>query len=91
MTSGLELGGVSDAPALIAPSRSLRFRQTVVVLLMFGGYGALYFCRADLSVATPMLIEELGRRMASAMPTPSFAWVPSRPSVCSPMRWARFS
>jgi sugar phosphate permease len=65
MTSGLELGGVSDAPALIAPSRSLRFRQTVVVLLMFGGYGALYFCRADLSVATPMLIEELGRRGVS--------------------------
>jgi sugar phosphate permease len=65
MTSGLELGGVSDAPALIAPSRSLRFRQTVVVLLMFGGYGALYFCRADLSVATPMLIEELGIRGVS--------------------------
>jgi sugar phosphate permease len=60
MTTGLELGGVSDAPAATAPTRSLRFRQTVVVLLMFGGYGALYFCRADLSVATPMLIEELG-------------------------------
>src|SRR5271163_1312291 len=39
--------------------RSLRLRQTVVVLLLFGGYGALYFCRADLSVATPLLVEEL--------------------------------
>ncbi len=38
------------------------FRQTSTVLLLFGGYAALYFCRADLSVATPMLIEELGRR-----------------------------
>src|SRR5271168_1830982 len=40
-------------------TRSLRIRQTVVVLLLFGGYGALYFCRADLSVATPLLVEEL--------------------------------
>jgi OPA family glycerol-3-phosphate transporter-like MFS transporter len=42
-----------------AQTRSLRIRQTVVVLLLFGGYGALYFCRADLSVATPLLVEEL--------------------------------
>lgn len=42
-----------------ARTRSLRMRQTVVVLLLFGGYGALYFCRADLSVATPLLVEEL--------------------------------
>ena len=40
-------------------ARSLRMRQTVVVLLLFGGYGALYFCRADLSVATPLLVEDL--------------------------------
>jgi len=65
MTTGLELGGAPDALAMSAPTRSLRFRQTVVVLLMFGGYGALYFCRADLSVATPMLIEELGRHGVS--------------------------
>jgi sugar phosphate permease len=31
------------------------------VLLLFGGYAACYFCRADLSVATPLLIEDLGR------------------------------
>src|SRR5271163_335049 len=45
--------------------RSLRLRQTVVVLLLFGGYGALYFCRADLSVATPLLVEELVRHGVS--------------------------
>jgi sugar phosphate permease len=39
--------------------RSLHFRQGITVLLLFGGYGALYFCRADLSVATPLLIDEL--------------------------------
>jgi OPA family glycerol-3-phosphate transporter-like MFS transporter len=38
---------------------SLQKRQIAVVLLLFGGYGALYFCRADLSVATPMLIDEM--------------------------------
>jgi OPA family glycerol-3-phosphate transporter-like MFS transporter len=40
-------------------------RQTVVVLLLFGGYASLYFCRADLSVATPLLIEALGRHGVS--------------------------
>jgi OPA family glycerol-3-phosphate transporter-like MFS transporter len=41
------------------PDPSLRRRQIITVLLLFGGYAALYFCRADLSVATPLLIEEL--------------------------------
>src|SRR5579859_6819808 len=41
------------------PRSSLRQRQIAVVLLLFGGYAALYFCRADLSVATPLLIDEL--------------------------------
>jgi OPA family glycerol-3-phosphate transporter-like MFS transporter len=45
--------------------RSLRFRQTITVLLLFGGYGALYFCRADLAVATPLLVEELGKHGVS--------------------------
>lgn len=30
-------------------------------MLLFGGYAACYYCRADLSVATPLLVEELGR------------------------------
>jgi sugar phosphate permease len=38
----------------------LRVRQFLTVLLLFGGYCACYFCRADLSVATPLLIDELG-------------------------------
>ena len=35
-----ELAAGPDASAGSAPNRSLRLRQTVVVLLMFGGYGA---------------------------------------------------
>jgi len=42
--------------------KSLRFSQVVTVLLLFGGYAALYFCRADLSVATPYIIDELGAK-----------------------------
>ncbi len=42
--------------------RSLRHAQIVTVALLFGGYAALYFCRADLSVSTPLLIEELTAR-----------------------------
>ncbi len=38
---------------------SLRSRQIVVMTLLFGGYASLYFCRADLSVATPLLTGEL--------------------------------
>src|SRR6202789_898508 len=60
-----ELGISPDAAATRAHNRPLRLRQTLVVLLLFGGYGALYFCRADLSVATPLLIEELGRHGVS--------------------------
>jgi sugar phosphate permease len=47
----------SDAP--------LRWRQAAIVALLFGGYGALYFCRADLAVATPLLIEELAKHGVS--------------------------
>lgn len=47
-----------DVPATRV--RSLRHRQAMTVVLLFGGYAALYFCRADLSVATPLLIDELG-------------------------------
>ena len=45
-----------------APERALRSAQLRVVLLLFGGYAACYYCRADLSVATPLLVEELGQR-----------------------------
>src|SRR5271157_2429596 len=54
------LGAAGPAASMDrARIRSLRLRQIVVVLLLFGGYGALYFCRADLSVATPLLVDEL--------------------------------
>lgn len=45
--------------------RSLQLRQSATVTLLFGGYAALYFCRADLSVATPLLIDALGQRGVS--------------------------
>jgi OPA family glycerol-3-phosphate transporter-like MFS transporter len=40
----------------------LRSRQLLTIGLLFGGYAACYFCRADLSVAAPLLIDELGSR-----------------------------
>jgi OPA family glycerol-3-phosphate transporter-like MFS transporter len=43
-------------------NRSLRSRQIVLILALFGGYGSLYFCRADLAVATPLIVDALGRR-----------------------------
>ena len=50
---------------LPAGGKSLISRQIATVVLLFGGYAALYFCRADLSVATPLLVRELGRRGVS--------------------------
>ncbi len=38
---------------------SLRRAQGLTLLLLFGGYASLYFCRADLSVSAPLLLEEL--------------------------------
>jgi sugar phosphate permease len=43
-------------------AKSLRASQIATVLLLFGGYAACYFCRADLSVATPYIVDELGRK-----------------------------
>ena len=42
------------------PASTLGSRQFLTVALLFGGYAACYFCRADFSVATPLLIDELG-------------------------------
>jgi sugar phosphate permease len=51
-------------PADEAPdaARALRSRQIATVILLFAGYAACYFCRADLSAAMPMLAEELSAR-----------------------------
>jgi sugar phosphate permease len=43
-----------------ASPKSLRARQVGTVTLLFAGYAAYYFCRSDLSVAMPLLIEDLG-------------------------------
>jgi OPA family glycerol-3-phosphate transporter-like MFS transporter len=39
--------------------KRLRAQQALVVLLLFAGYAAYYFCRANLSVATPLIADEL--------------------------------
>jgi OPA family glycerol-3-phosphate transporter-like MFS transporter len=53
----------TGAHGLRAPT--LGSRQVLTVALLFGGYAACYFCRADLSVAAPLLIDELGSRGVS--------------------------
>jgi len=60
-----DVGGGANATPQRANNRSLKIRQTITVLALFGGYAALYFCRADLAVATPLLIEELGKHGVS--------------------------
>jgi sugar phosphate permease len=65
MATGPELAIGPEAAAVAAQTRALRLRQTLVIALLFGGYGSLYFCRADLSVATPLLVEELGKHGVS--------------------------
>ncbi len=52
--------------AAAAPgTRALRIAQTRTVLLLFLGYASCYFCRSNLSVATPLLVDELGRHGVS--------------------------
>src|SRR3984957_7181012 len=65
MAAAPELGVGPDASAGIATPRSRRLRQTLIIALLFGGYGSLYFCRADLSVATPLLVNELSKHGVS--------------------------
>jgi OPA family glycerol-3-phosphate transporter-like MFS transporter len=42
-------------------ARGLLPRQTLVLLLLFGGYAACYFGRANFSVSMPLLVDELAR------------------------------
>jgi sugar phosphate permease len=46
--------------------KGLRFRQTTTIALLFAGYAAYYFCRSNLSVAMPLLIDHLHRRGMSS-------------------------
>jgi sugar phosphate permease len=45
-----------------AAAKRLRFEQGLTIALLFTGYAAYYFCRSDLSVAMPLLIDSLHRR-----------------------------
>jgi sugar phosphate permease len=57
------------AAAALAPAepsrRALRVAQCRTLLLLFLGYASCYFCRSDLSVATPLIADELGRHGVS--------------------------
>jgi sugar phosphate permease len=44
-----------------ASLRRLRVAQLRIIVLLFAGYSACYYCRADLSVAAPLLADELHR------------------------------
>jgi OPA family glycerol-3-phosphate transporter-like MFS transporter len=55
----------ADTAAAAAGTRRLRIAQLRTVLLLFLGYASCYFCRSNLSVATPLLIDELGRHGVS--------------------------
>ena len=52
--------GVSGIDA--ATRRRLLRYQIGTVILLFAGYAAYYFCRSDLSVATPLIIDDLRRQ-----------------------------
>jgi len=58
MSSGIIAS--AGAPPRTAAS-GLHRRQAWTVVLLFAGYAAYYFCRSDLSVAMPLLIEDLQR------------------------------
>src|SRR6202167_1762925 len=55
-------GAPAQGAAPVGAARTLGLRQFLTVALLFGGYAACYFCRADLSMASPLLIEEMGSR-----------------------------
>jgi len=73
------VAAVAALPADAAPvPRALRIAQTRTVLLLFLGYASCYFCRANLPVATPLLIEELGSRgLSHDAAMLSIAWMGS--------------
>jgi sugar phosphate permease len=63
MTDPASTGAQSSKPVR---RNGLRLRQTVTVVLLFTGYAAYYFCRSDLSVAMPLLIDHLQRHGMSS-------------------------
>lgn len=59
-------GAITAAPEARADSSGLRSRQAATIALLFTGYAAYYFCRSDLSVAMPLLIDDLRRHGVNA-------------------------
>lgn len=57
----------AGAPGLpAAPTRrALRIAQCRTLALLFLGYASCYFCRSNLSVATPLIVDELARHGVS--------------------------
>lgn len=53
---------VTAEPEARLSKRALTYRQIFTLTLLFAGYASYYFCRADLSVSMPMLIEDLHAR-----------------------------
>lgn len=58
-------GSAAGSEVKAVETRGLRRRQAATVALLFTGYAAYYFCRSDLSVAMPLLIEDLRRHGVS--------------------------
>jgi OPA family glycerol-3-phosphate transporter-like MFS transporter len=56
---------VLAAGGAVPSLRALRIGQCRTLLLLFLGYASCYFCRSNLSVAAPLLVDELGRRGVS--------------------------
>jgi len=56
---------VTPLQATPAEASRLRLRQAITITLLFTGYAAYYFCRSDLSVAMPLLIDDLHRHGVS--------------------------
>lgn len=58
---GMSNSAITGLGATPADTSRLRYRQAITVGLLFIGYAAYYFCRSDLSVAMPLVIEDLER------------------------------
>ncbi len=60
-----ELTGTGPASPDAPATRALRVAQCRTLVLLFLGYASCYFCRSNLSVATPLIVDELARRGVS--------------------------
>jgi sugar phosphate permease len=46
----------------VGDARHLRLWQTTTLVLLFAGYSGYYLCRSNLSVVTPLLLDEMAQR-----------------------------